>query len=1729
MNKLKSPENVDFLADCSTNVFFLTDLRGLRWKRYTCSCKNVTSITDDPILSAYSTALHTDILCVWQRVAVHGVSVDSVGAHLLKCPKELILFWSGEKPNLNDTLSSNLQEVGYGAYEDGLSEEILELFFRSLHNMIEKYLTENEFVRLGKWFVSPLKNDANNNSSVFSSLAFSFSLFLHGETSVVASINVQEKTSIRHLSAKDLHMSTLPMSSESHVLLAPYGLNAQLTGHNLGESDTGSLKILEEWQRFFPSVPALSTFGQPNVVEVVLGDIKMLYPAKLVLIPSSSLSGNNAKHTQEKYDHISATSIIKNIWKMTQVKQSQQTWNFNENNVYTNCKCMAATNVQQSSNDNRMMFSNTTKLTSTQSVKDSKGASIFHYRKQKDISFIKERLTPLLSCHVANSSTAKFTAPDTVLEKNISSNCKNEKNVKKGSSPSCVNKTNCDTFPSKPWRISNNLKPFSFKLPTSLNKPVITLSPLDARVINEQDNKVTQSPISIDLPVAESDKTENNTKIKNEHSDHSEPFVCKNVKVETIEPSKRGPGRPRGRQNSLQLVASNFQSSEDEMISPSGNRSSSRSAKRQENMNSPTIDCVNKSKKTKVTGRGELKTPGTPNDNQIFNFSSIKTLPSPLTPSTHFSPSIKTKNLMSTKDLMPISDDLDHLFDEEDDEEKKFSALNPICDPNIISTDGSRLITSGGITTIAGLTQQDLVQMYPTPPSHESHNLSLSPIVSNELSGSCMTILSPDKRHTKLITENDQLEITIEPPRFKWNSPSFFIPKICFEPISELYLPVSLPSQNLKSLSDKYIKYKSTLNFQSPPVLSRCSDEVLSSVNFSPHQQRAEVLPNQKSIALNFKQDQSLVVILTLFDSFLNWTLSDYLSNSSIQNVTYELYKTYQSVTWNSEINTDLYSNIVPSNKISNEDINDKTVDFSVDLIKILLKKFSSTISICHMLTTISQYYSNCDEVKTSSECSVLLRKNLVKRLISLIEYGLQKSVRKPLWDTTKTEGLLCFKKLYQMSSKSSLQSMSSKSPLLFNYDNETISISPDASRHWQVMYLEPFGGQRNIAYIVALPENDFIVDSAKRFFKELSSIYETLNLGSHSPIIKDLRDGMLRIKQKDYSKFSAVTVDEWFEGDARAQLKFVAQFCKHQLGPYLASLSLDSSLYINKFDNDKNNLSNCGKQNLVSLSGGQATTINSSTATATVYDDLPVVECEMAIPSIVVYMVDPFHNNSISKDTNLCSYIGFLRSFLEMTSQLNSKLKVNIILQIIPLEQLLQVNSIARKHDTKGSYCAELKRLALNVYSQCRSNPTSDVFKNQKCMTGFGILNARESLIRRRQVENILPTQIYHPAYVLADPMKYVKSDSLISSTPSSSHENILYCCYCLSLDNKWLIVMCTDKIGQLSETTLIKTLHSNKKKDLMWNIILRKLWDFINSVVSFSVCSWRIVLSRYGDVCHTELKEMNNLVQKEIHNLISRPASPHTDVCVRCSTDDSKRGKCVFRSISFCTTKVDRYIRLMLFKKIRNIDSAYSRIYIIPSSNGQKQTLGTNINDSFSTDRKNRLFNDYDENHTFMPLISSPADASLFSTSPQSEFSKMNTLGLSPPNIIAGHNLPFFSPLGQVSNSYISPNKHSNKLCNQLASGFLLSGSSDDKQKSTEPSVLRSDLLIHESSSAIDLTHPLDSKNFFEVLRFILERFDNLSWLTINPATGKRESSFPVHVKNVENCRKILACFTC
>lgn len=79
------------------------------------------------------------------------------------------------------------------------------------------------------------------------------------------------------------------------VLLAPYGLNAHLTGYSIPDNDTRSSKIFEEWKKFFQinDFPSKTGNGElntkndglPRFVEVTLGEVKMLYPSSLVLIP----------------------------------------------------------------------------------------------------------------------------------------------------------------------------------------------------------------------------------------------------------------------------------------------------------------------------------------------------------------------------------------------------------------------------------------------------------------------------------------------------------------------------------------------------------------------------------------------------------------------------------------------------------------------------------------------------------------------------------------------------------------------------------------------------------------------------------------------------------------------------------------------------------------------------------------------------------------------------------------------------------------------------------------------------------------------------------------------------------------------------------------------------------------------------------------------------------------------------------------------------------------------------------------------------------------------------------------------------------------------------------------------------------------------------------------------------------------------------------------------------
>ncbi|XP_037823787.1 mediator of RNA polymerase II transcription subunit 13-like [Lucilia sericata] len=113
------------LEDCHTNFFALTDLCGIKWRKFVNNERpNASSDPlDDPILRSYSRCMQADILCVWRRVqstrqdnsdpsAMFDVNTSKVHPPLsLAAAKELWIFWYGEEPDLTDLVDAELLKV----------------------------------------------------------------------------------------------------------------------------------------------------------------------------------------------------------------------------------------------------------------------------------------------------------------------------------------------------------------------------------------------------------------------------------------------------------------------------------------------------------------------------------------------------------------------------------------------------------------------------------------------------------------------------------------------------------------------------------------------------------------------------------------------------------------------------------------------------------------------------------------------------------------------------------------------------------------------------------------------------------------------------------------------------------------------------------------------------------------------------------------------------------------------------------------------------------------------------------------------------------------------------------------------------------------------------------------------------------------------------------------------------------------------------------------------------------------------------------------------------------------------------------------------------------------------------------------------------------------------------------------------------------------------------------
>lgn len=170
------------------------------------------------------------------------------------------------------------------------------------------------------------------------------------------------------------------------------------------------------------------------------------------------------------------------------------------------------------------------------------------------------------------------------------------------------------------------------------------------------------------------------------------------------------------------------------------------------------------------------------------------------------------------------------------------------------------------------------------------------------------------------------------------------------------------------------------------------------------------------------------------------------------------------------------------------------------------------------------------------------------------------------LWETPSIiQGPLTWRQFHRMASSHAGQCEPQPVPsVVVGHEKDWLSVSPYAIQYWDQLSLEPYSYARDVAYIVIAPDNKFIVDEAKQFFKELSTTYEMCKLGRHSPI-KGF-DGILCAETPTAGEPIIDELEDLFklfEDNKTVEiLKSYVHTCLQHLVPYLTKIANDKSIF---------------------------------------------------------------------------------------------------------------------------------------------------------------------------------------------------------------------------------------------------------------------------------------------------------------------------------------------------------------------------------------------------------------------------------------------------------------------------------------------------------------------------------------------------------------------------------------
>lgn len=883
-------------------------------------------------------------------------------------------------------------------------------------------------------------------------------------------------------------------------------------------------------------------------------------------------------------------------------------------------------------------------------------------------------------------------------------------------------------------------------------------------------------------------------------------------------------------------------------------------------------------------------------------------------------------------------------------------------------------------------------------------------------------------------------------------------------------------------------------------------------------------------------------------------------------------------------------------------------------------------------------------------DISMLSSQDVVRTLLSLqpfLQDAIQKKRTGRTWENIQhVQGPLTWQQFHKMAGRGTYGSEESPEPLpiptlLVGYDKDFLTISPFSLPFWERLLLDPYGGHRDVAYIVVCPENEALLEGAKTFFRDLSAVYEMCRLGQHKPICKVLRDGIMRVGRTVAQKLTEELVSEWFsqpwgseESDNHSRLKLYAQVCRHHLAPYLATLQLDSSLLIppkyqtppaaaqaqvppgsagplasnpgsatpsagSAFNPTSNGSSlNPAASSSASGSAGppvstsasapiisQISTTSSSGFSGSVGGQNPSTGANAAErtqgslgcagdtepgqsssqpsqdgqesvtererigiptepdsadsqaypPAVVIYMVDPFTYTAEEDSTSGNFWLlSLMRCYTEMLDNLPEHMRNSFILQIVPCQYMLQTMK-----DEQVFYIQYLKSMAFSVYCQCRRPLPTQI--HIKSLTGFGPAASIEMTLKNP--ERPSPIQLYSPPFILA-PIKDKQTEPGETLGEASQKYNVLFVGYCLSHDQRWLLASCTDLHGELLETCVVNIAlpnRSRRSKVSARKIGLQKLWEWCVGIVQMTSLPWRVVIGRLGRLGHGELKDWSILLGecslqtiskrlKDVCRMCGISAADSPSILSACLVAMEPQGSFVVMPDAVTMGSVfGRSTALNMQSSQLNTpqDASCTHILVFPTSSTIQVAPANYPNEDGFSPNNDDMFVDLPFPDDMDNDIGILMTGNLHS-SPNS--SPVPSPG-SPSGIGVGSHFQHSRSQGERLLSREAPEELKQQ---PLALGYFVSTakaenlpqwfwSSCPQAQNQCPLFLKASLHHHISVAQTDellparnsqrVPHPLDSKTTSDVLRFVLEQYNALSWLTCNPATQDRTSCLPVH----------------